>query len=74
MSRYATNAISTFTKSVWIEIYEIPDTLEVHGKYTKNFFRAKIRLFSEKTIVILGFLISVRPYNTSDKKLKTEWE
>ena len=53
---------------------EISDTFEVHGKYTKNFFRAKIRLFSEKIIGILGFLTSVRPLNTSEIKLKTEWE
>lgn len=56
------------------EIYEISDTPEVHGKYIKNFFRAKNSLFGEKNIGILGFLISVRPYNTSDKKHKTEWE
>lgn len=57
----------------WFEIYETPE-IEVQGKYIKNFFTAKIRLFNEKTIGILGFLIFVRPYNTSEKKLKTEWE
>lgn len=57
-----------------LENSEIPDTLEVHGKDTKNFCRAKIRLFSEEIIGIWGFLTSVRPPNTTEIKLKTEWE
>ena len=50
----------------------------IHLRYTestqKKLFQSKNQTFGEKIIEIWGFLTSVRPLNTSEINLKTEWE